>query len=247
MSDSTLVLVHGAWHDSRCWEPLVHALGDYPVAIHTPDLPGHGENALEMAEINLNVYSNYISQFIDNINKKVILIGHSMSGVVISQVAENIPDSIQRLVYLCAYLPQDGQSIFDLIAVNREEDTIAPIEKVMQMSSDKRSCNIPPDQIPGLFYNRCPDTRQDCMPRQFPPQAVLPLSGHVTLSETGFGSVPLSYICCLDDQVIPIRHQRLMLKRQPCGEMIQLDADHSPFLSCPDTLASILHSVSLEV
>jgi len=43
-----------------------------------------------------------------------------------------------------------------------------------------------------------------------------------------------------------VAHQRNMLTRQACDEMIQLDADHSPFYSCPDTLAAVLHSISLD-
>ena len=168
-----------------------------------------------------------------------------MSGMVISQAAEEVPGKIRRLVYLSAYLPRDRQSVFDLIAENRGAEPPAPIELAMQMSEDKRTCSIDPALIRTLFYNGCPEQDMHVVPATFPEQATLPLAGKVSLSSGRFGVVPKSYVCCLDDQVIPIRHQRAMLKRQPCDEMIQLDADHSPFLSCPDTLAQILHSISL--
>jgi len=176
----------------------------------------------------------------------VILVGHSMSGMVISQVAEMLPDKIRRLVYLCAYLPCNNQSLFDVIAANREQGTAAPVESAMQMSANKRTCTISPRDIRPLFYNRCPDQLASSIPAELPAQATLPLTGKVTLDTKRFGQVPKTYICCLDDQVIPIRHQRSMLTRQGCDEMIQLDADHSPFLSCPDTLASVLSSAGEE-
>lgn len=168
-----------------------------------------------------------------------------MAGMVISQVAEAHPGKISHLVYLCAYLPADGQSLFDLIAANREAGPPVAIEKAMQLSPDKRTCTIRPEQIQALFYNRCPPAIATALPREFPPQATLPLAGKVRLSDENFGSVYKTYLCCLDDQVIPVRQQRQMLSRQPCTEMIQLDADHSPFLSCPETLAAVLHGVSL--
>ena len=240
------MLVHGAWHDARCWQPLVPLLADPGHTVHTPDLPGHGQNPADMDSINLKKYSSYISQLIDNIDDEVVLVGHSMSGMVVSQVAEERPGRLARLVYLSAYLPRDGQSLFDLIACNREQDAApAPIELAMRMSADKRSCSIPPPAIRALFYNCCPESEAGSIPEQLPPQATLPLSGKVRLSAAGFGSVRKTYICCLADQVIPIKHQRRMLTRQPCDEMIQLDTDHSPFLSCPQTLAAVLHSTTL--
>lgn len=219
--------------------PLLSACGH---EVHTPDLPGHGQNPAELSKINLNVYSRYISQYIDNIDKKVILVGHSMSGMVISHVAEQRPDHIQRLIFLSAYLPANGQSLFDLIQANKAALDTAPIELAMQMSDDKRSCSIGATSIGPLFYNRCDP---GLVPAELPVQATLPLSGKVALTEKGFGQVAKTYICCQDDKVIPVSHQRHMLKGQACNEMVQLDSDHSPFYSCPEVLAAVLHSASL--
>jgi len=205
--------------------------------IHTPDLPGHGSNPLDLSEISLKRYVSSLAVFIQQLQKPVGLVGHSMAGMVISQVAELIPESIERLVYLAAYLPRNGQSLFDLIESNHATGVTAPVETVMTMTADKRQCGIPADRIASLFYNRCPS---EIIPKTFPKQATLPLSGKVRLSGSRFGKLPKSYICCLDDCVIPIAHQRYMLTQQSCDEMIQLDADHSPFLSCPEVLAAIL-------
>jgi pimeloyl-ACP methyl ester carboxylesterase len=239
------VLVHGAWHDATCWQPLVPFLEKSGHQVHTPDLPGQGKNSADPASISLKTYSRYISQFIDKIENNVILVGHSMSGMVISQVAEALPDRLDRLLFLSAYLPGDGQSLFDLIAANRGDEPPTAIESAMTLSPDKRTCTIEPDQIAPLFYNRCPNDKRNLVPISFIPQASLPLSGKVQLTEENFGRVPKTYLCCLDDRVIPIHHQRRMMNRQRCDEMVQLDADHSPFLSCPKTLAAALHCITL--
>ncbi len=245
MRKPVIFLLHGAWHSSSCWSLLIPRLEALGHSVQAPDLPGHGNNSADAATISLNKYSSYISQLIDNYDNNAILVGHSMSGMVISQVAENIPHKIERLVYLSAYLPRHQQSLFDLIASNAASSEPAPIEKAMQMSADKRSCTIADEAIAALFYNRCPDTHRDQIPQSFPAQPVLPLAAKVKLSAANFGQIPKTYICCLDDQVIPIAHQRHMIKQQLCDEMIQLDADHSPFLSCAQQLASVLHSSSL--
>jgi len=240
-----MVLVHGAWHDAGCWRHLVPLLEARGHRVHAPDLPGQGANAADPATISLKTYSRYISQLVENIDNTVVLVGHSMSSMVISQVAEAVPDNVARLVYLSAYLPNDGQSLFDLIAANRGDEPPTAIESAMSLSPDKRTCTIKAGQIGHLFYNRCPDTLKDQVPVAFTPQATLPLSGKVQLTPERFGRMPKTYLCCLNDRVIPIHHQRRMLTRQRCDEMVQLDADHSPFLSCAETLAAVLHSVSL--
>jgi pimeloyl-ACP methyl ester carboxylesterase len=221
---------------------LLESLGH---KVLTPDLPGHGQNIKNPAKINLKVYSRYIIHLIDSIENKVILVGHSMSGMVISQVAEMRPDKIHRLIYLSAYLPCNGQSLFDLIAANQAALEATPIESAMQISEDKRFYGISPDDIRPLFYNRAQSEHLAAVPLTLPPQPALPLAGKVTLTEECFGKVAKTYICCLDDKVIPISHQRHMMKQQACKEMVQLDTDHSPFLSCPETLAAVLHSASL--
>lgn len=239
LNEAACVLVHGAWHDASCWNPLVPYLEASQLEVFTPDLPSHGKNPADPARTNLKAYSTYISQYIENIDKKVILVGHSMAGMVISQVAEEIPDKLARLLYLSAYLPENGQSLFSLIAANAAGVGKSPIEEVMQISADKRYFTINPQAIQGLFYN-CSPTDQS--PKAFPSQPALPFSGKVRLSEANYGRVPKTYICCLNDHVIPISHQRHMLKNQACGEMVQLDSDHSPFLSCPELLAKVLNS-----
>jgi len=243
---SDFLLVHGAWHDASCWQPLVPLLVAKGHRVHTPHLPGHGPDADTVRRLTLDTYCDHVTACLDGLSDPAILVGHSMAGMVISAVAERIPDRVKRLVYLSAYLPCDGESLFDVIANNRQKKAPAMIESVMQLTPDKRQAVIPDAQIRPLFYQRCLPAFDKHLPTTFPPQATLTLSARVAISPNRFGKVPKTYICCLDDKVIPVAHQRNMLTRQACDEMIQLDADHSPFYSCPDTLAAVLHSISLD-
>lgn len=81
------VLVHGAWHGSWCWRKVVPLLRAKGHTVFTPDLPGHYRSATPCADVTLKTYVDSISDLIVSNNHKVILVGHSMAGVVISQVA----------------------------------------------------------------------------------------------------------------------------------------------------------------
>lgn len=74
------------------------------------DLPGHGENKADIPDVTMQSYVNTIVEAIEKLNDKVVLVGHSLAGAIISQVAEVIPEKIDRLVYVAAMLLKDGDS-----------------------------------------------------------------------------------------------------------------------------------------
>ncbi|HNV55188.1 MAG TPA: alpha/beta fold hydrolase, partial [Pseudomonadales bacterium] len=108
---ANLLLVHGAWHGGWCWRdlrPLLEADGH---RVWAPDLPGHGDHPLPVAQVSLQGYVESLCDLIETIGQPVVLVGHSMGGIVISQLAQQRPERIERLVYLTAMLPRSGQSL----------------------------------------------------------------------------------------------------------------------------------------
>src|ERR1700740_2382526 len=92
-NSATIVLVHGAWADATAWQavvPLLKAQGHEVIAVN---LPGHGNDTTPFANISLQSYVEVVKNAIGD-RKNVILVGHSMAGLVISQVAEEIPGQI---------------------------------------------------------------------------------------------------------------------------------------------------------
>lgn len=237
-----LILVHGAWHSGACWEPVAALLRARGCTVETPDLPGHGTNELPLTKVTLKAYTESIVALLDAAPEPVTLVGHSMAGAVVTEAASRRPEKIARLVFLCAYLPCDGESVFDVIALNRAEEPASAIELALRMSADKRSCTVDPEQVVPLFYN-CASAyaAAEAEPR-FGVQATLPLAAKARIDEEALARVKSTYILCVQDKVIPVQHQRRMLTRRYCDVLLQLDTDHSPFVSCPDQLALILQA-----
>lgn len=242
MSSRTFVLVHGAWHSGHCWEPVAKLLRAQGCTVYAPDLPGHGANALPLDKVTLKAYVECLVELLDSLAEAVTLVGHSMGGIVVSEVAARRPQMVARLVFVCAYLPRDGESLFDLVTLNRSHEPFTAIEHALQMSDDKRTCTVDVEQIVPLFYTQAPAALAAQAQARFGVQATLPLAGKVQLDESAWRQVKRTYILCAQDKVIPVHHQRRMLTRQPCDVLLQLDADHSPFLSCPDQLALLLQA-----
>ena len=112
---STYVLVHGAWHGSWCWKRVRKALQAQGHEVFTPTLTGLGERShLLSPQVNLETHIDDVVNLIrwEELSN-VVLCGHSYGGAVVSGVADRVPDRIGALVYLDAFLLDDGRSVHD--------------------------------------------------------------------------------------------------------------------------------------
>lgn len=113
---STFVLVHGAWQSAGTWEllaPLLHKHGHTVIA---PVLSGLGADQSRLSpEITLRQHIEDVSRELSKCPDPVILAGHSYAGMIISGVAETNPTRVTRLVFLDAFIPENGQSVLDLL------------------------------------------------------------------------------------------------------------------------------------
>jgi pimeloyl-ACP methyl ester carboxylesterase len=114
---TTYILVHGAWHGSWCWKRVRAALQSAGHNVFTPTLAGLGERShVNSAAVDL---STHIADVVNLIKweelSDVVLCAHSYGGSVISGVADQIPDRIRALVFLDAFLLENGESLMDIL------------------------------------------------------------------------------------------------------------------------------------
>ena len=113
---STYVLVHGAWGGAHGWRKVRPLLQQAGHSVFTPSLTGLGERShLATPEVNLSTHIQDVCNAIwyEDLTD-IILVGHSYGGMVVSGVADRMPERIRHLVYLDAFVPADGQSLVDL-------------------------------------------------------------------------------------------------------------------------------------
>ncbi|MBX5459803.1 MAG: alpha/beta fold hydrolase [Steroidobacteraceae bacterium] len=236
---STYLLIHGAWHGAWCWykvAPRLEALGHTVV---TPDLPGLGRDRTPLNRVSLARWRDFVCAIIDAQPEPVILVGHSRAGIVISEVAEHRPDKVRTLVYLTAYLPRNGECVFDLAA--QATDSLVPPNMVM--SSDKTSSVLREEVVRDAFYGCCSDEDVALARRLLQPEPTLPLATPVKLTDECFGRVRRVYIGCERDRTITPALQQLMCSAMPCEKVLSIDTDHSPFFSRPDEVVAHLASL----
>lgn len=118
---ATFVLVHGAWHGAWVWPRTARILRAAGHDVFTPTLTGVGERShLAGKEINLSLHVLDVCNVLrwENLDD-VVLCGHSYGGAVVTGVADALPDRIRALVYLDAFVPRDGESVWDYVEPKR--------------------------------------------------------------------------------------------------------------------------------
>jgi pimeloyl-ACP methyl ester carboxylesterase len=114
---ATYVLLHGGWAGGWVWKAVGNILQGAGHDVYRPTLTGLGERVhLGNPNVSLDTHSqDIVNLFEYELLSDVILVGYSYSGLVITGVAERIPERLKELVYLDAFVPQDGQSLADLL------------------------------------------------------------------------------------------------------------------------------------
>ncbi len=113
---STFFLVHGAWQSTGTWDLLVPLLQKHGHQVITPVLSGLGTDQGRLShDISLRQHIAEVSLQLSRFSDQVILVGHSYAGMIISGVTETNPMQVERLVFLDAFIPEDGQSVLDLL------------------------------------------------------------------------------------------------------------------------------------
>jgi len=237
---SVYVLVHGAWHGAWCWDRVVALLERAGHKATAPDLPGHGQDATPIAAVTFEAYCERVRGIVEAEAEPAILVGHSMGGRVVTQVAEQRPDRIRAAVYLAAILLRNGES-----SVPADPETgVTFIDRSIVASADGTSRMLREDAIRELLFHDCSDAEaRRAMAQLNPRQASQPFTVPMRLTAERFGRVRKVYIECLQDRAVTPAQQRLMYTRTPCDQVISMNASHSPFLSLPEELADHLAAI----
>ena len=233
----TIVLVHGAWMDASAWYKVLPLLEQKGYEVIAVNLPGHGTDTTGYADITLNSYVNAVVHVIGP-RTNVMLVGHSMAGIVISPVAEKIPAQINRLVYVAAYLPQNGESLYQI----SEQDKDSHIGQYWRQDDPQHysPASIAAEGIKACFAADAPDADVQHLIKDHKADALAPMATAVVLTAANFGSVKKVYIHTTQDNAVSYYLQQLMVSKTKVDKVYSLQTSHSPFFSQPAALADLI-------
>lgn len=218
---STVVLVHGAWHGAWCWDGVVSRLsGDGGFDVVAVDLPSvvSGGDLYDDARA--------VRQVLDDTPGDKVVVGHSYGGIVITEAAAGA-EGVRHLVYLTAFMLDEGQSLAD-VAGRTPPAWQVPNPDGKTMSAQE------------VFYNTCAPEIADAAAAQLRPHTIASFVEPVR--SVGWRDVPSTYVICDLDHAIPVPAQEAMSAH--AGTTHRLQSDHSPFLTDPDAVADLIRAVA---
>lgn len=236
-SHKVYVLVHGAWHGGWCWQRVSEKLRTDGNIVYTPTLSGLGEhNNQPHDSIDLNTH---ITDVVNLLNMEdlheVVLVGHSYAGVVITGVADRIPERISKLVYLDAVLAENGESC---ISVHPEQ-----VRKEFEKDASQhgmRSLSVRPSSLFGVSDHKdrqWVDSRLTLQPYHTFAQPLM-------LQHPYGNGLPLIYIACTQPQLPVLRQFADKARQSPQWKYYEMKTGHDAMITQPKELANLLVSLS---
>jgi len=231
---ATIVLAHGAWSAAWAWKkmrPLFAAAGHQ---FFSPTYTGLGERAhLARPDIDLSTHIQDVLAVLEVEDlKEVTLIGHSYGGMVATGVADRAADRLARMIYLDAFAPRDGQSLFDLLGPKGEANMRAGAAK------DGDGWKIPPINPPA---DTSPADLAWTAPRRRP-QPIRTFEQKTALTRPT--TLPRHYIYAKKNAPGDVFRQFAERARsEPGWTCHEIDASHNPHITCPDVLMKLLTQI----
>jgi pimeloyl-ACP methyl ester carboxylesterase len=236
---ATFVLIHGAGHGAWCWRKLVPRLQRAGHRALAPDLPGHGDDRTPLEQLSLELYVETVAGMLRRRPEPVILVGHSLGGLTVTQTAEAVPEKISRLVYVSAFLLTDGEAARD----GRHDNSGSLLRTHRTWNEDETAYAASEEGLRELFYGDCDDDDVAFARANLVWEPEAPAATPMRTTPERFARLPRAFVECTQDRCLTLDFQRSMQAALPCDPVFTLDSAHSPFFSMPDELAECLLSL----
>ena len=222
----TIVIVHGAWGGAWAFRKVDALLREKGFNVYRPQLTGLGERVhLSRPDIGLSTHiEDVVNTILFEDLHNIILVGHSYGGMVITGVADRLPDRISKLVYIDAFVPNDGESVMSLVGKHDE-----------WLKSMIKADYIVPAWV-----------KPDQQPPKDVPQPLKTFTEKISLKNDAARKIPATYILTVekgkeakDDDF----YSQSLRAKERGWPILQLTADHNAQWSAPEALVEMLSGI----
>jgi len=232
---STFVLVHGAWHGGWCWSRVAARLRERGHAVYTPTLTGLGERRhLISPQVNLDTHVEDVVNLLQFEElERVVLVGHSYAGIVISGVADRVPQRLRQLVYLDALLLEPGKSLFS-------DFPPAVVEQRLKAIRETGGGVGAAAALPPAAFGVKDPADAAWVARHLTPQPVGTYLQPLLLKAPLGNGLPKTYIECTGDPIATLEPTKARVRADAGWQLRTLATGHDAMVTAPAALTELL-------
>lgn len=256
MSPLPLVLVHGGGHGAWCWEPTIEHLHGDVLAVDLPPKSirggdGRFDRPPELLTLSVSDFADSVLADVDAAGyDRFVLVGHSMAGLTIPEVARRAPDRVAHLVFVSCSVPAEGESILNVLedAPTDVGETAAANIEAVQEGGEPPGQQLDDASVIAMFCNDMDDVQTQFVLDHFGNEA-LPVIGEKVFRAGLSPEIPKTWVRLLQDAILTVDIQDAQianLETSPGGTVavIELDSGHNAMISRPRELAEILDGIA---
>jgi pimeloyl-ACP methyl ester carboxylesterase len=231
----TFVLVHGAWHGGWAWRRVADRLRARGHIVFTPTLTGLGERAhLLHPRIDASLHiADVLSAIKYERLDDIVLVGHSYGGCVISGIVEAMPDTIRSIVFLDAFIPDNGDSTLDLVQ--------PAVQEVIRAALARGETTVPVRDAAAFKVNEKDRAWVDALAT---PQPIGTMTEKLTLTGARDHIPKKSYIRASGYPNVSFEKAYARAKADPTWRTYEVPCGHDVMIDAPDRLTEILLEVA---
>jgi pimeloyl-ACP methyl ester carboxylesterase len=233
-------MIHGSWHGGWAWQGVMRHLSKKGNDAWAPTLPGHSLNPVRVGVTHQDCVNCVVDYIKERQLENVVLVGHSFGGSVVQRVAEELPNRIERMVFLDALIVEDGHCVFDELPPE-----YAALFNDLAGASPENRMLIPWEIWRNNFIQDAPEAVARSLHELLSPEPNQVNLDRLDLKRFYSLSIPRSFIFCRDDRALPRGHfHPRMSSRLGEFRLLEMDGSHEVMFTRPEEVAEKIIAAS---
>ena len=228
------VLVHGAWHGAWCWRKVLPSLWRTGHRAFTVSLTGVGERSHQLSPaIRLDTHVDDVQAVVECEElERAILVGHSYGDLLITAVADRVPERVAHLVYLDAIVPHNGEGWSSI----HDEQTRAG-----RREGIARTGAMPPLDASAFGLTGADASWVNRRQRPHPGSLY---EDALQFDESRLARIPRTFVDCTAPALHSVALSRMRVRSELGWRVVELPTGHDAMISAPEELLAILQNVA---
>lgn len=251
-----VVLVHGGGHGAWCWAPLLEHLAADGLAVDLPPkaVRGGAQRFADLPELRTLTVADFATSVLADVAtvgwERFVLVGHSLAGITIPEVAARAPGAVAHLVFVSCAVPPEGGSVIDALQGDVAEMARANLAQSMARPPSDRPTgpSLPEEMLRHMFGTGLDDEQMQLVLDHFGNEVMGIMAEPISRADLP-AATPKTWVRLVRDAVVSLDEQAANvahLEASPGGtvEVVDLDAGHDAMISHPRELAAVIDRIA---